>query len=258
MRKALLLFVPLALVVPGLAQAQVEAAAAARQFQEAAERPIIAPPVDAFSTTPECEAADRVNIQPEKLHRVVESLQPCAQALSKRFGAPVSVGAGAAGVTAGDPGFILGVVFRVGGEQGALSPGARSLDRSLAKRGWSIQGRPVRLGRSDDSGVFANSSLQSAVDRCAPPPNVRRVPPQTPDDFVRRYDACLRAERQLGIRLVRTAPGRQNQNLVEVYARAAPGALRGMSGLVIVMGVGDLVGFHVEGNADIDVHPVRP
>lgn len=248
-----------AVSLPRAVQAQGEAPAtrAALEFEAAAARaPKVVAPADAFATQPECAVADLVHIQAEKLWRVVESLEPCARALSVRYDLPVTVGAGAIGVTAAEPGFVLGVVFRLGWDDGALSPARREIQEALAKRESGLQGHRARLGLPSDRGVFASSSLQASVERCAPPPNVRQVPPRTAADFARRYAECLRAERHLQVRTVRPAPGSSSR--VEVYSKAGPGAVRGMSGLVVVMGVGDLVGFEIEANEDPVIRPNAP
>lgn len=226
------------------AQAQSEARAgrAALAFQASVAQAVPALPVDPFQFG-ECRAADSLHTS-LKLSDAVDRLQGCARELWVRYDLPVTVSAGAVGVNPTRSGLVLGLVFRFGVPVDSFEQPAREIAHGLWLRRYELLNQRARLGRHDDQGVFAESSLQQTADRCTG----IRIPPRTAEEFVLRYGDCLRANAKLRIRTIRVSPG--DASRVEVYSRAKLDDVRAMNGLVVVRGLQDLVGFAIEANAD--------
>jgi hypothetical protein len=69
-------------------------------------------PQDAFAGLPACSGVDAQTVQTYSLDEAVDALKPCADALSQRYGLPVTVEAGSVGVD-GCRSTASGILFRV-------------------------------------------------------------------------------------------------------------------------------------------------
>lgn len=191
---------------------------------------------DVLADLEACIVADSVFIRQPSLQEAAQSLAPCLEAVSKRYGAAVQVS-----VEAGR------LVIRVpaSAAEGALT---RDLTKSLAKRQGRLMGWPVEF-RADLAPVQPKgvSVLQPLLDRCAG----AKMLPADGEGFVAVYGDCLKAAKGLSISEVKAHPS--DPKAVVVYSQARIETLLDMSGTVRVPAAAGTGPFRIEARRDLSL-----
>lgn len=207
------------------------------------EAPVRAKPEEAQDVLADLEAclvADAVFIRQPSLEEAAQSLAPCLEAVSKRYGAAAQVS-----IEEGR------LVIRVpaSAAQGALT---RDLAKSLKRRQGRLMGWPVDF-RADLASVQPKgvSVLQPLLERCSG----AKMLPADASGFVAVYGDCLKSAKGLSISEVRAHPS--DPKAVVVYSGARLETLLDMSGSVRVPAPPGTGAFRIEARRDLPA-PARP
>jgi hypothetical protein len=164
-------------------------------------RPFVAE--DVFAGIGECGVLDIKTIRPFNLDEATDLMQPCLDAVAKKYAAKAVV----------EPGFLSAPQSGQPGKAGLLiktdltpgSKGHRDLVSSIGRRQGRLLGHLVKVMTKDDILPTSISTLQKAIEGCMLLTVVRDV--RSGADFVKIYGKCLTRNPDLKIKEIRPAEG---------------------------------------------------
>ncbi|MBI5245771.1 MAG: hypothetical protein HY923_01210 [Elusimicrobia bacterium] len=178
--------------------------AGAQSFETQVEdslKPFVAE--DAFAGVPACGVLDIKTIRPFNLDEASDLVNPCLQAVAKKYSATfVAEGGFLSAPQSGRPG-TTGLLIKT--DLTAGSKGHRDLVASLAHRDGRLLGHVTKVLTAGEPAPAAISSLQKAIEGCMLLTVVRDV--RSGDDFVKIYGKCLTRDAELKITEIRPAEG---------------------------------------------------
>jgi hypothetical protein len=158
---------------------------------------------DAFAGIGECGVLDIKTIRPFNLDEATDLIQPCIEAVAKKYAAKAITEPGfLSAPQSGQPGK-AGLLIKT--DMAAGSKGHRDLVSSIGHRQGRLLGHLVKVMTKDEILPTSISTLQKAIGGCMLLTVVRDV--RSGADFVKIYGKCLTKNPDLKIKEIRPADG---------------------------------------------------
>ena len=158
---------------------------------------------DAFADVGACGVLDIKTIRPFNLDEASDLINPCMDAVAKKYSAKAVTEAGfLSAPQSGQPGK-TGLLIKT--DMTAGSKAHRDLVAALGRRQNRLLGHMTKVMTKDEVQPSSISTLQKAIDSCMLLTVVRDV--RSGEDFVKIYGKCLTRNSELKIKEIRAAEG---------------------------------------------------